>query len=768
MKRGGSDFGDNNLSHHHSLHHHQSQHHSLPPPSGGVRGDEALLATIARGALRGLDYLHRAGAAHRDLKAANLLLGSKGEVIVADFGVAATLERAAAAPLCPAPEHVLAEDAAAVAAGGESNVISCGSGGSGGSGDFPSSQSPFAQQQQQQSQQRQCYLSRNSCVGTTFYMAPEVVCGLEEGYDAAAADIWSFGVMLLELATGSPPHAAGSPSLVAVALAVAHGEAPTLQAHCAATGAPVPSAAACEFAAACLSRDPAKRPSAATLLQHRFLRLARDDAYVAAKLLPGGCKASGLGGAASMRLPPPPPQPATPPAVPAASATAAATAPSAASAFASSAAVAASKNGSSGGSKNDGGKNDGGGGGGGGGSSKNDGGGSKKTKEVHSLTWQVPSYAALAVLVSGGSGGSMVRGWSGSGGSGNGSGSNNFNPLSSTSSPPPSVSSPSSAASAAAAPPPPCRELRLEFTAWFGKAKLSLGGHVLLTKRYSLLQSLRFSRDEFKLTIPSLPSASGDNGNTDNDNKSSSSVADLAGSTLSIVVTVGLDMDLHGSATIDGLKLPGPRTRHEKVLVSSGSSSSSSNSEKSSSSKAPAPAPGGLLLGRPLSSGGGGGGGGGSKSLASSNAPASRSASQALSASSGEGEGGGGMESAAAEAAAAAAAAAESAAASLASLEGLSLSEPAPAAPAAPAAAPMASSNSSTSATRLCAVPEDASAHAGSENGGGGSRGSTRGVAPREVGSVSVGDGFSQSRPSPTSVASAAGRASMATSGSVG
>ncbi|TQV92854.1 STE20 kinase [Cordyceps javanica] len=160
---------------------------------------ERHIATLCRETCLGLQHLHSKQIVHRDIKSDNVLIDSRGNVKITDFGFCAKLTARRS--------------------------------------------------------------KRATLVGTTYWMAPEVVKQKRYGYKV---DVWSLGIMAIEMAESEPPYMDMEP--MRALYLIATGNTPPLrdpQKH---------SALLKQFLATCLVVDASRRATTDVLLNHEFLR----------------------------------------------------------------------------------------------------------------------------------------------------------------------------------------------------------------------------------------------------------------------------------------------------------------------------------------------------------------------------------------------------------------------------------------------------------------------------------------------------------------
>jgi len=106
---------------------------------------------------------------------------------------------------------------------------------------------------------------RTSVIGTPYWMPPEIIGGLEYG---TKVDIWSLGIMLIEMAEGEPPYM-DYPPLRALYMISTKGIPPFREKN-------KWSEELVDFRNKCLMVEQDKRPSGEELIEHPFIHKACD------------------------------------------------------------------------------------------------------------------------------------------------------------------------------------------------------------------------------------------------------------------------------------------------------------------------------------------------------------------------------------------------------------------------------------------------------------------------------------------------------------
>jgi len=163
--------------------------------------NEIEISFVCQKVLIALNYLHKNNMIHRDIKTDNILLSSKGELKLADFGFCCRLKD---------------------------------------SKDF-----------------------RKSVMGTPYWMAPEVIRGNEYNFKA---DIWSLGIVIIEMADSEPPHMELQP--LRALFVIATQPSPTVKEPHKFSDLFI------DFLNLTLQKNPDARATSSELLSHPFLKKA--------------------------------------------------------------------------------------------------------------------------------------------------------------------------------------------------------------------------------------------------------------------------------------------------------------------------------------------------------------------------------------------------------------------------------------------------------------------------------------------------------------
>lgn len=169
---------------------------------------ENWVIPIVREVAEAIMWVHKVGLIHRDIKAANVLITEQGSLQLCDFGVAGIAE------------GKLSQD------------------------------------------------KRTTIIGTPHWMAPELLLGPQGGSYGKEIDIWAFGALIFEIATGYPPHVKnGLRSMEDIIESLKLGSRnfnPRLEGD-------EYSAGLKDIIACCMERDVEKRPTIEELQKHEYI-----------------------------------------------------------------------------------------------------------------------------------------------------------------------------------------------------------------------------------------------------------------------------------------------------------------------------------------------------------------------------------------------------------------------------------------------------------------------------------------------------------------